>query len=122
MVAPDGSGAAVEVHLSQWTLSMETERFDVTQFDDGNRVRLAGLTDYSGAFEGFFNHDEQTLFAAAEQDAAVRMYLYIDDTNLAGYYFYGLGYVSPTITVPVNGPAAISANWSAGGTWGRKAA
>lgn len=120
LIAPDGSAAAVEVHFSQWTLNLSTERFEVTQFDDANRVYVPGLPDYSGNFAGFFNSDEQTLFLAVAQDAPVRSYLYVDDTNLAGTYWYGLMYVDATIDVAVGAAVAISASFSAGGSWGQK--
>ena len=90
MVAPNGTGAAVLITARQWGLDAGRADIDMTMFNDNNKVTFKDLPNFTGDFEGVFDDTEETVFEASESDAAVRMYLYVDRTNLAGRYWYGL--------------------------------
>lgn len=112
-------GAAVTVGLADWNLDMTTEKFDVTSFGDSNKTYVQGLPDLTGAFSGFWDHADTTLFDAAAAAGAVNMYLY-PSTDAAGIYWYGTAFIDASISVPVGGPVAISGSFAAASTWGRK--
>ncbi|MGE0460898.1 MAG: hypothetical protein AB7Q16_05975 [Vicinamibacterales bacterium] len=119
MIGATVGGAAVQVTLSEWSLDQTTERFDVTSFQDANKVYVQGLPDLQGSFSGFWDHSETTLFDAAGAAGAVNMYLY-PSTDAAGIYWYGTAYIDASINTAVNGPVAISGSFAAASTWGKK--
>lgn len=118
MIAPNGTDAAVQISLAEWSLDMTSERFEVTSFGDENKTYVQGLPDLTGSISGFWSHNETTLFDAAGSSGAVRMYLY-PSTDAAGIYWYGTAFVDASISVPVGGPVAISGSFAAASTWGR---
>lgn len=112
-------GAAVQVTLAEWSLDMTSDRFEVTSFQDANKVYVQGLKDLSGSFSGFWDHAETTLFDAADASGAVNMYLY-PSTDAAGIYWYGTAFIDASISVPVGGAVAISGSFAAASSWGKK--
>lgn len=119
MIAASSGGAAVIVGMAEWSLDMTSDRFEVTSFGDANKTYVQGLPDLAGSFSGFWDHLDTTLFQAARAAGALAMYLYPSEDAL-GIYWYGLGFVDASISVPVGGPIAISGSFAAAGTWGQK--
>lgn len=120
MLGATVGGAAVTVtSMAEWSLSAATDRQETTSFGDTNVTRVQGLPDYSGAFAGFFDDADSTLFAAAALLAGVNCYLYPDVTNAPTKYWYGLANVDYEISTAVGDAVKISANWDAAGNWGR---
>lgn len=119
MLSP-GAGAAVTVgSLTGWSLNMAGERADATAMGDANKVSLMGLPDLSGQFSGFWDDADGTLFDAAAASAngtACPLYLYPDTNDLTNYA-YGSAWIDASISVKVNGPVEVSANFSAAGSW-----
>jgi hypothetical protein len=120
-LAATAGGTAIPVaSMATWNLSAKSDRADATSFGDGNKVRVVGLPDYSGKFDGFFDDTDSTVFLGSETLAGVPCYLYPDFTNAPSRYWYGLANVDYDITAAVGDAVKISANWDAAGTWGRK--
>ncbi len=119
-LSPTAGGTATPLaSQATWSLSAKTDRVDVTSFGDTNKTRVAGLPDYTGAFSGFFDDSDSTLFAAAALLVGVPCYLYPDITNAPTKYWYGLANVDYEVTTDVNDAVKISASWDAAGNWGR---
>lgn len=118
MAASAGGNAVPLASMASWSLSAATERAETTSFGDTNVTRVAGLPDYSGAFAGFFDNDDATLFAAAATLVGVPCYLY-PSTDAPSKYWYGLANVDYEIETEVSDAIKIKANWDAAGNWGR---
>ena len=119
MVSTSGSGSAVAVSLTQWTLNMATDQVEVTSFGDANKTYVQGLKDLQGALSGFLELTDQTLFQGADSTDGVKMYLYPNFTNHPNKYWYGTANLSASIDVGSGGAVAISAQFTARGAWGR---
>lgn len=118
LAASAGGNAVPLASMASWSLSAATERAETTSFGDTNVTRVAGLPDYSGAFAGFFDNDDATLFAAAATLVGVPCYLY-PSTDAPSKYWYGLANVDYEIETEVSDAIKIKANWDAAGNWGR---
>ncbi|MCC7372531.1 MAG: hypothetical protein IT306_29225 [Chloroflexi bacterium] len=117
-LAPDGSGAASAVlKVSKWSLDRQTDKIEVTAFQDLNKTYVQGLPDMKGTFEAYYDDTETKIFAAAASSAAVRMYTYIS-SDAASKYAYGLAWLDASIEVDVNGAVKVSGSFVAGGSWG----
>lgn len=120
LLSPTTGGTATPVAAqATWSLSAKTDRADVTSFGDSNKVRVMGLPDFSGKFDGFWDDTDNTLFAAAATLAGVPMYLYPDFANAPTKYWYGLANIDYDVSVGVSDAVKIAANWDAAGNWGR---
>jgi hypothetical protein len=109
----------VAITARQWTLDASRDDIDMTMFGDANKVTFKDLPNFTGDFEGVFDDGETTVFAASESDAAVRMYLYPDHTNLAGRYWYGTAHVDYSIDTQVDDKVMVSGTWVAASSWAR---
>lgn len=120
-VAVDGTAAAGAVKgLSNWSLALDQEQFEVTEFGEDNKTYVTGKPDASPSFSGFWHDDDDVLFDARDSGAGVRVYLY--PSSLAPTrYFYGTAFIKiDSLDVPVGGPVALSASGVAASSWGRK--
>lgn len=121
-LSTSASGTAVQaVGLSSWSLSMATEKVDVTAFEDPNIVRVQGKRDISGAFSGFWDNTDDSLFDGAESTDGVKLYLY-PSKDAATFYHYGPAWLDASLEVGVDGAVSISGTFVAAGAWGRKPA
>src|SRR5262245_15279879 len=96
---PAGTGGASLVpivSLNAWTLSLKTDRLDVTCFQDPNRVYIPGMKDTSGTFGGFWNSDEVTLFDAADAPTPGMLKL-TPNTTEPTFFWSGLAYLDAEI-------------------------
>jgi hypothetical protein len=115
-----GSGNATNVvQLTEWTLNRTTDKVETTAFGDANKTYVQGLPDVQGEISGFWDSATDQLFDAAESADGVKVYLY-PSRDAATVYFYGPAWVDASLSVAVNGAIAISASFSANGSWGRK--
>jgi hypothetical protein len=115
-----GAGTAVNVvQLTEWSLDRDTDKSDVTSFNDPNKIFVQGTPNLAGRLSGWWDSDSDQLFDAAESTTAVKMYLY-PSANAATVYFYGTAWVDASISVPVTGGIAVSANFVAASGWGRR--
>lgn len=113
-----GSGTAVVVRLSKWSLNRATDKAETTSFGDGNKTYVQGLPDLKVSLSGFWDSGDDSFFTGAESTDGVKMYLY-PSANAPSKYFYGTAWFDSSIDVPVSGPVAISGDGVAKGTWGR---
>lgn len=102
--------------LSKWTLDMTTDRVDVTAFGDTNKVRVAGLPDYSGTIAGFWNAGAVQYVDAVLAGIPVQLKLVPNSADSTVFYA-GLANVDGAIDVDVNGAVTISGSWDAAGNW-----
>ena len=112
-----GSGAATTtVSLSGYNADFTTDKVEVTAFGDANKTYVQGLPDVQGTIGGFWNDAETKPFGGAASTTGVKLYLYPDSTAPTKYA-YGTAWLDASITVPVGGAVAISANFAAAGSW-----
>jgi hypothetical protein len=112
----DAATAADLISINNWTLSLETEKVEVTCFLDTNRVYLPGMRDISGTLGGFYNAAELKLVGATDDDVPSHLEL-IPDTTAATASYNGLAYLSCEIEVPVSGAPTIKGTFNAAGPW-----
>ena len=115
------AGTAIPViALSNWGISLARDRFEVTAFGDSNKQYVQGLPDISGSFGGWWDDTEDTIFDAADNAEAVKMYLYPDRANAETKYWYGTAYVDISeVTTDVGGAVTVAGTFQAAGTWAR---
>jgi hypothetical protein len=115
-----GSGVASQIaSLSAWTLDMTTDKTDATAFGDLNKVQFIGLKNLQGTLSGFWDNAEDKLFAGADSQDGVKLYLY-PSTVAPTVYWYGPAWLDASINVSNTGMVTLSANFVASGSWGRK--
>ncbi len=108
-------GVAIAVaKLNNWTLDESVDTAEVSSFGDSNKIYVQGLKDAKGAFSGFWDDTDTTIWVAVDSTAALKMYLYPDFTASPGSYWYGYAWISASIETPIGGPVAIKGSWVAG--------
>jgi len=116
-IAEDGSGAAEELlGATEWTLDMQTDTVEVTEFGATNKVYVQGLPDVSGTFSGFVKEDEDKWFKAQRSTSPVRAYLYWSRL-MPSKYAHGTLWLSLSMNNSLSTANEISANFVAGGNW-----
>ncbi len=104
--------------INAWTLSMKTDRVDVTCFGDTNKQRVAGLPDYSGTVSGFWNPSGTipTIIAAVLAGDTVFLRL-MPDTADTTNYFEGLANLDADLDCSATGAVTFKGTWDAAGNW-----
>jgi len=105
------------IKLNAWTLSRDTDTFEVTSFGDTNKTYVQGLPDLKGTISGSWDDSETKPFAGAASSTGVKLYLYPDITNSPTKYAYGTAWLSASIETPVSGAVTISGNFVALASW-----
>ena len=114
------AGAATTVvGLTSWSLSMPTDKAEVTEFGDTNKTYVQGLPDVSGSLSGWWNDTDDNLYDASRSTDGCKMYLY-PSSNAATKYWYGPAWADFSIDCPATGPVAVSGDFGAAGAWGQK--
>jgi hypothetical protein len=120
LMSTSGAGTATPVaSMATWSLDAKTDYVDVTAFGDTNKQYVAGLPDYSGAFSGFWDDTDTTVYTGQTSSTGVKMYLYPDYTNKPTVYWYGLANVDYSINADAGDAVKVSGSFSAAGNWGR---
>ena len=116
---PTATTPVLIASLNGWTLSMKTDKIDVTCFGDQNKVYVPGLRDISGTIKGFWNSDELSLIEATELTAPGMLELVPDTTDAAAatMLFKGLAYLDAEIDTTVDGAPELSSEILAAGPW-----
>lgn len=115
-ISTTGGGAVALIKLSSWSLDMATDKSEVTSFGDANKTYVQGLKDLKFSFSGFWDSQDDSLFIAADSIDGVKVLLYPSATD-AGKYWSGPAWLDASISVPVNGPVAVSGSGVANGSW-----
>jgi hypothetical protein len=104
--------------VRSYTLSMKTDRVEVTAFGDTNKRRVAGLPDYSGNLSFWYNSTGDTLTIASAILAGTPVFLrLVPDSREASIYFEGLANLDGELSVDVGGAVSFNGTWDAAGSW-----
>lgn len=116
---PAGTTPVVVQSLNAWTLSLKTDKINVTCFGDDNKVYVPGLRDISGSIKGFWNSEELSLIEATELTSPGLLELIPDTTDpeMPTMKFSGLAYLDAEIDTSVEGAPALSSEILAAGSW-----
>jgi hypothetical protein len=118
---PTGGATAVALaSIKSFTLSLATEKINVTCFQDTNRVYIPGMRDISGTLAGFWNSDDMSLIEATALTAPGLLELIPhsnDPSALTPHKFSGLAYMDAELDTDVEGAPALSGTFMAGGPW-----
>ena len=117
MLSTTGSGAAVAVQMSEWSLNRTTDKVEVTSFADANKTYVQGLPDISGTLTMFWDDTVASPWTAADSADGCKLYLY-PSTNALTKYHYGPAWLDVSMSVAVNGAVSMSGNFVANGSWG----
>jgi hypothetical protein len=107
-----GGSAEPLAFTKSWSIDFATDRQDVTAFQDGTKVYVAGLPDASGSFSGFYDDATGQTFQSAVDGLARKFYLY-PTTSTATTYFWGTAFFDFSVTTDVAGAAEVSGTFSA---------
>lgn len=109
------SAAAPEpiAFVKTWSLNQVTDKEDVTVMGDTNKTYVADLPDASGSFEGFYDDSTVQTYTAALDGLPRKFYLYPDQANLPGQYFFGMILPDFSTSGGAGAPLAFTANWNA---------
>ena len=110
-IADDSASAEPIAFLNSWSIDSTTDRVDVTAFGDNNKVYVAGLSDASGNFSGFYDTETEQLYTASQDGLARKFYLYPDTSD--GDYFAGTAFFDFSISGGVSDAVTVSGTWSA---------
>lgn len=118
---PTGGATAVPLaSIKSFTLSLATEKINVTCFQDTNRVYIPGMRDISGTLAGFWNSDDMSLIEATALTTPGMLELipHTSDPNATTpHKFSGLAYMDAELDTDVEGAPALSGTFMAGGDW-----
>ena len=120
---PTGAGTATAtalVSIKSWTLSLATEKINVTCFQDTNRVYIPGMRDISGSLTGFWNSDDMSLIEATALTTPGYLELIPHSNDPAAatpHHFSGLAYMDAELDTDVEGAPALSGTFMAAGPW-----
>ena len=108
-----GAAASPVAFQASWSINMVTDKQDVTAFQDGNKVYVAGLPDASGDFTGFWDDQTSQTYIAATDGLARNFYLYPNVTSDPNIYFFGTVLPDFSMDGAVAGPVNMKATWNA---------
>ena len=111
--ATQNAAAAPLPLQANWSLSMTSDKEEVTAFGDANKQYVAGLPDASGEFGGFMDSATSQTYVAAADGLPRNFYLYWDQQNDPNSYFYGTILVDFSADGAVDGPVNFKASWNA---------
>lgn len=105
--------------MASWSLSMPTDKIDVTAFGDTNKKYVVGLKDVTGSVSGWFDDTSDQLYDAMASGEAVKFYLY-PSSAVTTKYFYGTAFVDFSIEVGVGDGVSVSGDFVAASDWGQQ--
>lgn len=119
-LSTSGSGTASPVaSLRSWSVEFSRQRADATAFGDANLVRLPGLPDINGRYQGVYDDTTiNTLYQASQSADGCKIYLY-PSTDVA-HYFYGPAWIDIGVETPIGDAITVSGSFTANGSWGAK--
>lgn len=120
MMSTTGAGTAVRVlNIKSYSLSFETEKVDVTAFEDANKVYVQGLPDITGDLTFEWDDADPSLYQASQSADGVKMYIY-PSIDAMSRYFYGTAWVDFSLEQSQDSSVNGSASFNAAGPWGAK--
>lgn len=113
-IASSSAVAEPIAYLNKLSFSAATDTVEVTAFEDGNKVKLAGKDDASGTFSGFWDSATAQTYTAASDGEARNFYLYPDATvGTAGTYWFGTAFFDFNIEWATDSAVTLSGKWEA---------
>jgi hypothetical protein len=110
------TGGTVVASLNKWTLSLATDKVDVTAFQDTNKIYVTGLPDIKGTIGGWYDKTDKALFQMALGTVAGFLEL-IPSSLTPTDLWHGLAWIDASIDVAANGAVSIAGTFVAAGPW-----
>ena len=113
LAVTSGAAASPVAFQAAWSVSITTDKTDVTTLADSQRVYAAGLPDISGGFSGFLDAGTSQTYVAASDGLPRAFCLYPDAVNTPSVFFAGTVIADFTGSGAAAGPVTVSAAWDA---------
>lgn len=107
-----GGTASPLAGLTGWSFESSTDKEDVSAMGDANKQYVAGLPDATGDFEGKWDDEAASTYAASIDGTARKFYLY-PSTDISTKYFFGTGFFDFSLEGDVEGALEFSGEWMA---------
>jgi hypothetical protein len=104
-------------NISDWTLSMATDKVETTSLGDANKRYVMGLKDISGSLTAFWDRLTDTIFDLA--DSPVGCWLAIYPSATSAQAWEGPALVDASIKGGVTSAVTIDMTFVANGNWAR---
>lgn len=105
--------ASLLTFQNSWSINFESEKIDVTAFQDRTKAYVAGIADASGEFAGWYDDATNQTLDAALDGLARKFYLYPDTVNKIGQYFFGTIFPDFSASSNATGAIEVSCSWAA---------
>jgi hypothetical protein len=115
-----GTTTVALVSIKAFTLSLATEKINVTCFGDTNRVYIPGMRDISGTLAGFWNSANDALIDATAQSTPGTLDLIPNSNDPSPgtpHKFSGKAWLDAELDTDVEGAPGLSATFMAAGPW-----
>lgn len=96
-----------------WSINFESEKIDVTAFQDRTKTYVAGIADAAGEFAGWYDDATNQTLDAALDGLVRKFYLYPDTANKPLQYFFGTIFPDFSVNSTATGAIEVSAKWAA---------
>lgn len=114
-VAITSAGTAEPItFITGFSVNGNTDFVEVTALGDTGKIRVSGLPDNSGDFNGFYDTSTAQLYTAAVDGIARKAYFYTDIVGTpTSNYWHGNILVDFSMQTGVSEAASISGSWVA---------
>lgn len=93
-VTSNGAGSASQVSSkNKWSVDNSIDTVEVTSFGDSTKTFVSGLPNNTGDFSGFWDSADTNIFNVIGSSVARKLYIYPDNTNNSGTYFFTTAFV-----------------------------
>lgn len=114
IAATNGGSASPMIGLTSWSFESATDKEEVSAMGDDNKQYVTGLPDASGDFEGVWDDEANSTFAASRDGLPRKFYLY-PSTDISTKYFSGEAFFDFNLEGSVDGAIETSGEWAAAG-------
>lgn len=111
-VANEAATAEPLPFLTDWSISFETGKTDVTAMGDENKIYVSELPDSAGELSFFYDDATNQTYTAAIDGLPRKFYLY-PSTATSTQYWFGTGLFDFTAQASVSGAVQGAAKWAA---------
>lgn len=119
-ISQGANGSAVLVTtLNDHKRSFTTDTQEVTAYEDGNKVYVAGKPDGSITVTGFLDVDSDQLWYPSREGVPRKFYDYIDSVNNPNKYWFGTGIFDFGVDQGVAAAATVTSNMKPASTISR---
>jgi hypothetical protein len=104
-------------NISEWNLSMATDKVETTSMQDANKRFVIGLKDLSGSVTAFWDRLTDTIFDLADSPTGCYLAIWPSATSAQGWE--GPAWVDASIKGGVTSAVTIDMTFVANGAWTR---